>query len=352
MNNNRPFAHEPCATGIDKLVLTSQDFIIKDASTTGLQLKHGFTDLATGEQKEGFLFKDKTGRSISGASAFLNTEQYNLNINSYGLQVTFNPSKTYHPYELCTDAKVLEKRIETLSKDIYGRGIRLDIEQANISRIDLAKNAEMSQPCIAYSPVLSWLNIQRAKRSAMYPDGHTSNNNKFGLNFYNKGKELRENDIQVIQHDNMMRCELQLKGTQSVCKRIGIGNIKTLYESGITPLNDFYNDTLTKDIFKSKNITQYRISYTGTKETLMSLKDTYGQSALNMFYSMYGIGELINEVGSLQAFEKMLSELGYHRNTILKHRKRILSLLDIQKNITKQSGIGKLYKELLYKFAS
>lgn len=352
MNNNRPFAHEPCATGIDKLVLTSQDFIIKDASTTGLQLKHGFTDLATGEQKEGFLFKDKRGRTISGASAFLNTEQYNLNINSYGLQVTFNPSKTYHPYELCADAKVLEKRIETLSKDIYGRGIRLDIEQANISRIDLAKNAEMSQPCIAYSPVLSWLNIQRAKRSAMYPDGHTSNNNKFGLNFYNKGKELRENDIQVIQHDNMMRCELQLKGTQSVCKRIGIGNIRTLYESGITPLNDFYNDTLTKDIFKSKNITQYRISYTGTKETLMSLKDTYGQSALNMFYSMYGIGELMNEVGSLQAFEKMLSELGYHRNTILKHRKRILSLLDIQKNITKQSGIGKLYKELLYKFAS
>jgi len=352
MNNNIPFAHEPCATGIDKLVLTSQDFIVKDASTTGLQLKHGFTDLATGDQKQVVLFKDKTGRSISGASAFLNTEHYNLNINSYGLQVTFNPSKTYHPYELCTDAKVLEKRIETLSKDIYGRGIRLDIEQANISRIDLAKNAEMSQPCIAYSPVLSWLNIQRAKRSAMYPDGHTSNNNKFGLNFYNKGKELRENDIQVIPHDNMMRCELQLKGTQSVCKRIGIGNIRTLYESGITPLNDFYNDTLTKDVFKSKNITQYRICYVGTKETLMSLRDIYGQSALNMFYSMYGIGELMNEVGSLQAFEKMLSELGYHRNTIAKHRKRVLSLLDIQKSITKQSGIGKLYKELLYKFAS
>ena len=352
MNNNIPFAHEPCATGIDKLVLTSQDFIVKDASTTGLQLKHGFTDLATGDQKQVVLFKDKTGRSISGASAFLNTEHYNLNINSYGLQVTFNPSKTYHPYELCTDAKVLEKRIETLSKDIYGRGIRLDIEQANISRIDLAKNAEMNQPCIAYSPVLSWLNIQRAKRTAMYPDGHTSNNNKFGLNFYNKGKELRENDIQVIQHDNMMRCELQLKGTQSVGKRIGIGNIRTLYESGITPLNDFYNDTLTKDVFKSKNITQYRISYTGTKETLMSLRDMYGQSALNMFYSMYGIGELMNEVGSLQAFEKMLSELGYHRNTIAKHKKRVLALLDIQKSITKQSGIGKLYKELLYKFAS
>jgi hypothetical protein len=351
MNINTPFAHEPCA-GIDKLIITTQDFRINDASKSGLTLRHWNTDLDTGNQEQPILFTDKAGKPIHGASAFINDEQYAININRNGLQVVFNPSKAYHPYKLCNDSKVLQERLETLAKGIKEKGFILDIEQAKISRIDLAKNANMEQPCIAYSPVFSWLNIKRAKRTAMYPDGYTSNNNRLGLIFYNKGKELRENKILVINDDKVMRCELQYKGTQSVCKRTGIGNIRSLIETGIQPLSDLYNETLLNDIFKNQESGQYPISYEGTKETLENLRRQYGQQALNYFYSIHGVSSIITEVGSLQAFESMLYEIGYHRNTVYKHKTRMMKLMKLQSNIIKKSHIGKLYKELTYKFAS
>ena len=353
MNNNRPFAHTSSASGIDKLMITTQSFIIKDASQTGLQVKHGFTNLATGEQNNPYLFTDKKGRKVEGVSAFLNTEQYGLNINQYGMQIVFNPSKAYHPYELCTDTKVLQERIETLSKDLYNKGIRLDIEQAKVSRIDLAKNAEMNEPCSAYGSVLSWLNIQRSKRSVMYPDGHSSNNNKFGLNIYNKGKELRQSGIELIDHDRMMRFELQYKSSQSVCKKTGIGKLSSLYDIGTENLHNLFTETLSQDVFKAGQSNQLQIAYTDTKEFLIQLKATYGRRAIEVFYSTYGIGTLIKDLGSIENFKKILQDLDYHRNSIRKHEKRVMEYLNIQKKmIKKSSGIGKLYKELFYKFAA
>ena len=353
MNNNRPFAHTSSASfGIDKLMLTSQAFIIKDASQTGLQVKHGFTNLATGEQSNPFLFKDKTGRKIEGVSAFLNTEFYGLNINQFGVQINFNPSKAYHPFELCNDPKILQQRIENVSKDLYSKGIRLDIEQTKVSRIDLAKNSEMIHPCIAYGAVMSLLNINRAKRNAMYPDGHSSNNNKFGLNFYNKGKELRQDGIEIIPHDRMMRCELQYKSSQSVCKRTGISTLESLYEIGTENLYNLYKETLSQDVFKAGQSNQLQISYTDIKEIIMQLQPMYGRRTMEVLYSSYGIETLINQLGSVEHFESILKDLGYHRNTITKHKKRLMQYLNLQKIISKASGIGKLFKELHLKFAA
>jgi hypothetical protein len=352
MNNNRPFVRTSRTTGIDKLMLTSQAFIVRDASKTGLQVKHGFTDLATGEQNNPYLFTDKTGRKIEGVSAFLNTDHYQLNINKYGLQVVFNPSKAYHPYELCTDINVLQERIETLSKDINGKGIRLDIEQAKISRFDLARNGIMNEPCIAYSPVLSWLNIKRSKRNAMYPDGHSSNNNRFGINLYNKGKELRNNGIELITDDKMMRCELQYKGSQSVNKRTEISTVQSLYEYGMDHLNKLYTETLSQDVFKAGQSNQLQIAYTDIKEFLSQLKQTYGRNAMQVFYSTYGVSALINDIGNIDTFKNILQDLGFGRTAIWKHEKRILEYMNVQRMIRKTSGIGKLYKELYYKFAA
>lgn len=355
MNNNRHFAHTPCAgpTGVDKLILTTRDYVIADASKTGLQIKHGFTDLATGERNESFLFKDKAGTMVSGSSAFMNCETYGVNINSFGLQIVFNPSKAYHPYELCSDNDKLQERTKQLFKDIASRGIRADFEQMRISRIDLARNAELEQPCIAYAPVFSWLNIPRAKRAARYPDGHTSNNNRFGINLYNKGKELREGGIDLISHDRMLRAELQYKGTQSVCKRTGIGNVASLFEAGTAPLHALYVETLSQDIFKAGASNQPQIVYGDIKQFIVELRKQYGDNrAMNIFYSTYGIQTLINDLGSIQHFEKILQDIGYHRNSIGKHKNRIMEYLNIQKKISKGSGTGKLFKELLYKLAA
>jgi hypothetical protein len=186
----------------------------------------------------------------------------------------------------------------------------------------------------------------------MYPDGHSSNNNKFGVNFYNKGKELRQSGIEIIDHDRMLRCELQIKGTQSVCKRTGISTLSSLYETGTEQLNEYYVETMSKDIFKAGQSNQLRISYTGIKEFLIQLQKTYGRRTFEVFYSTYGIETLMQELGTVQHFEKIMQELDYHRNTIYKQKKRVLEYMDVQRMIKKSSGIGKLYKELYYKFAS
>jgi hypothetical protein len=355
MNNNIPFAHEPCA-GIDKLTITTQDFTVRDYTKAGLTLDSGKINLDTGEQFQQHLFTDSFNREVFGYKAYYNdADNHTVNVNQYGLQVVFNPSKAYHPYKLCNDTKVLQERIETLEKQLRQKGIIFNMDNAKISRIDLAKNAQMNLPCVAYRQVLDALRIPRAKRNAMYPDGHSSNNNQVGLNIYNKGKELREKKILVINDDNTMRTELQYKSTKAVSDRTGIANIGTLIDIGIRPLNKIFNETLLNDIFKSQNDLQYPIMFENIKDMLIDLKKKSPSNAIPILFQRFGVEFLLKEVGSIDGFLKILNESGYHRNSLGNHRKRILKLIEgkSQFNDMKDSkSIGNLYKELKLKFAS
>lgn len=354
MNLNRQFAHEVCA-GIDKVSLwmPAGNFDVKDGHKAGLKLKAGTIDLATGETDSTLLFRDKAGRQFEGAGAYDNSELYNLNINRYGLNLIFNPSKPYHPHHLCTGDEVLQERTERVFNDLYRKGIKADWLQARLTRIDLARNAEMEHPCVAYTPVFSLLRVPRSKRQATYPDGYGTGNNRFGFNAYNKGKELRPEHKEYDQ-DNLMRQELQFKHKDVIAKKLHVVSVNDMYEAGMEQLNKCYQDTMRGEVYKAKDLqlNQVLIPFASHLETLIDLQKEHGRQAINVWLNLYGVAGLVEAVGSTDAVLAVIDEAGYHRNTRMKYGKRIQRLMNTRAMLKQQKGIGKLYREMLQKFVA
>ena len=81
------------------------------------------------------------------------------------------------------------------------------------------------------------------------------------------------------------------------------------------------------------------------------LKAQHGKNFMSVFYRFYGTERLINELASIEQCAALFKEL-FSRNIATKHIKYLQASMNFQAGLKKTSGIGKLYKELYYKFAA
>jgi len=351
MNINTTFAHELCAspTGIDKLSLYTRDFTIRDGKRSGLTVQPAIINLSDGQDRNLPLFKDGNGKQYNGAKAYRNDELCTVNINQHGLNVILNPSKPYHPYELCRDEATLEERLNTVYKHLQAAGIKANYGGMTVSRIDLARNGSMNNPCPAYLPVFSGLGFARAKRQATYPDGHSINNNTFGLTFYNKGKEAG------TDRENLLRAELQFKKAKgSNFKGLYIGKVEDIAEVGFSHLNETYTGIMQGQVFKTDSFNgQQLITFADTLQQLNVLKEIYGpQRALTAFVGINGIEATLEATAGLDGYRRLLKQYGVHRNTIRKKLNEAQRYLALRSQMQQSKTIGKLYREMWRQFAA
>ena len=157
--------------GIDKLVLTTQDY--KQKHKLGwIYQPPSFKVTEEGEQAQG------TGKW------YMNTETFNASISEKGLLIVLNPSKPFHPYQLCSEQEKLKERTQNALNEVRGAGLEFSIDELKVSRIDISRNELMKQPFADYIPAMSLLNMAREKRQATYPSGRMIGNNQRGLIIY------------------------------------------------------------------------------------------------------------------------------------------------------------------------
>lgn len=125
--------------------------------------------------------------------------------NEKGTRILFNPSKPYHPYELCSNSSQLIERTDRVLDSIESIGISINRTEARINRLDITKNIHLEQPLMNYADALSLVKLPRAKRQAQYPSGFLSGNNTRALIIYDKSEESN------LQEFGIARGELQLR---------------------------------------------------------------------------------------------------------------------------------------------
>jgi len=186
---------------IDTIQFGMQDFIINKENKLTTKL----------------FINNKTKQTYQ--SSFYNDEILNININEKGLSVKTNLSKLYglgdnnfYPLGQNSINIAIKRTIPKLLSDI---GIKADINKAKIWRLDLFKNAFLSEPCLAYKDVLNSLNLKRT-HNRQYPDGYLIANGQREVMFYDKKKEL-ESKLGIyyikemgLNEKNIMRGELRL----------------------------------------------------------------------------------------------------------------------------------------------
>ena len=336
--------------GIDKISLHTREFNVKNTAGSGLKLKLATVDLNTGENKNMILFSDSYGTPVEGVTAYANIEDlYSLNIDRRGMQVIFNPSKFLHPYNLTANPEHLNSCLNAITKDLKSRGITAPLVEANVTRIDLAKNQFMSHPCHVYSSVFPLLSVKRMKDAKTYPDGYGVHNTRWGLNFYNKGREQK---LELI--NNLMRGELQFKQKQVVTKQVGITIYRNLIEASYDHFKGSFDKNMNDNVFNTKSLSnQLPMNFTGVQETLMELVKVKKQGAVNLLKNMYGIQYLLEQVGGVDRFRLLLFEAGLSKQAVIKNIKKAKLDLQLSSKIHgNKSMMGKLYQELILKFAA
>lgn len=335
--------------GIDKISLHTREFNVKNTSGSGLKLKLATVDLNTGENKNMILFSDSYGTPVEGITAYANIEDlYSLNIDRRGMQVIFNPSKFMHPYNLTSQPDHVNLCLAAITKDLKGRGITAPLQDANVTRTDLAKNELLNHPCHLYSSVFPLLSVKRMKDPKTYPDGYGVHNTRWGVNFYNKGRE------QNLEIHNLMRGELQFKQKQVVHKQVGISTYRNLIEAGSDHFKDTFNRNMSENVFNIKSLSnQLPMNFSDVQETFMQLVKVQKQGAVNHLIRMYGAQYLLEQVGGVDRFRSLLYEGGLSKQAVIGNIKKVKRDLE---NSTKIRGnnsmMGKLYRELILKFAA
>jgi hypothetical protein len=340
-------------TGIDKLGLTTPDFSVYRVENSGLWVRPCMQEMGKEKKDEPFVLVDRFGGRMSGEKAILNDPLFNLTINQYGMSLTFNPSKPYHPHQLVSDDKTLFERVQTVVTRLEERGIIFDLNGSKLTRVDTAKDVVLNNPVHNYQPIFSTLRMPRSTHQAQYPDGYHTGNNSRSCVIYNKGEERRKDHPEIfdLYGHRLMRGEFQVKKL-GIKTHLELKVFEDLKNQGIDHIKRKYSEWMLKQIFSVKTIgdTQ-QITFEGSVEIMLKLKELNPQSWEMRYRRLFGAEELVRLHGGVNNYLQSVGYVAGNRKTPNKARKELLQDLQIRKEIVENSW-GSLYEELKRKFAA
>lgn len=334
--------------GIDKIVLTTRNFSIKDVSILGQNrnIPQGKTeeDLPVLGIDTGFGHMEM----IRANGAYYNDVNglYNLSVNKTGAQVIFNPSKVLHPYNLVTDIREVKKVGEAITNALRQHGILLNLETCNVSRLDLAKQEVMTRSIRTYSSAFNFMQGKRMT-STGYENGYRFGNKQTEATFYDKGIESN------LPIENLMRCEPKFKTTQAVQKRSGIKSYGDILHSDSGHLTDIYNRYLNNVLFDRNVSYQTTLNFEQEVDKLKYFRSIMGRNAVMNYLICNSIDSLTMQFGSIEVLFEIMAKAGFKRNQIYKQRKQIYTIMQsADSGRVSEISIPQLINELQQKFAA
>jgi hypothetical protein len=338
--------------GIDKLILTCKhgDFEVENYSNRDIWGK------VSNEYQGGSelpLFSDKTSNPTRATKIYHNAEKFNVNINSFGMQMIFNPSLFYHPTELISAGDKLVDSLNYLKLETQKIGIDCNFEHLKIDRFDYAKNINLSQPLSYYHPALNMLKMSRAKKKETGDTYYLGNKTNQAC-FYDKGNLILGDKKASMLNGTFARVELRALKNEGASTHFKIGRLIDLVNANPTQLDESYRDFFNKKVFKNQTeSTQLMIDFGDEIENFVTLKRNNPKSYFNKWLMLNSIESLFYSFQSLEQIEKFLLCAGEHRINVHRHIAKIRDLVNEFSNIERKSiSAVSLLKELKYKIAS
>jgi hypothetical protein len=305
MNNN---------FGVDKvgLYLPYDLMEIKSSSSVEIQGTKALND----SSEMPLLFVTDNGQAVHGNKGILNTDKFNFTVSGSGGLLTFNPSKPYHPYELCGSSDELTQRVELVTSELENFGISGDWKSAKLTRLDFAKNVQLDTPLSNYTQSLNLVNFARSRRQAQYPDGYMTGNNSRGLIIYNKSLESS------LEDKGITRGELQLKNSEATKSIAGSYTDKDLISNGL----ELFNKVIVKTFNIEKRVSnELSIPYGSLVQSFAKIKEEHGRNASQVFKKYMGSKALLDEIGIEVWLSYCAEVMGYDKKRIKREKKDILT---------------------------
>lgn len=325
--------------GVDKIELTTKEYSIKNLKTNQFGIDKTIKQ-GIGEPSQTWV--DECGNLVNAWKIYHNGIG-NYSINDFGLKISFNPSKIFHPYNLIsTSDKQYHESFKKIHDECKKIGLHFDLESCAPVRIDIAKNVEMNHDLIMYENAFKLLKGKRMKNQRFYEGGYLIKSTQNQISFYDKRNELLANNINIEMHENnLLRGEMRLTSTKSVGKKLNISTIQNFNDFSENEVADIYKTFLNKMIFpKQFESTQSIIDFNKESEILKQCHRIYGRNFIDTYLALKSIDMLILEFGNLNNFKNFLSDTIQFgsRNTINNIMKKIESKLLFKANIDSQKN--------------
>jgi hypothetical protein len=343
--------------GIDKIALHTRDFKpldLTDASLWGVNANR-----KQGSIGELPTWKDSKGHEIKANGFHHNTDLFNLTIDYKGCNISFNPSKIKHEYNLLSTGVEFKETISTIETEI-NKICSLDFKNMSLCRFDLARNESMDFPISMYFGGLRLLKGKRSE-SRNEPEGFYIGNRTHQSIFYNKETGLKYSlgNSNFITPPNFMRGECRYLKSLSVKRYAnGIRNINDLFELSPSDLDLSYKNYFNKVIFvRSKLGLQLKIDWNDEIELFKALKKDKPKGYFSYWLQLNSINNLMDQFGSMQSVKDFISsdELGESTSARYRNLQKLEQLIALRGQLDKQRNVvndASLLQEIKQRFVA
>lgn len=338
--------------GIDSIKLRVTDY--KLCPSSGLQLQVAPLDIQTGEQKNIVLY-DRDGLKLEGQKAYRNTDLYNLDLKESGMFVKFSIPKVINGHnDLPVNVELTRKALQTVQEDLQKNDIKVSLESAYLSRLDLFRQEEMSNTFLDYVPVFGLLRGQRMNKRD-YGTSFLFYNSAREVCFYDKDQERAIKEGKKLQgSSNNMRSEVRLLTHKPIIKT-GLdiaSDILNNYES----LLSIYQEEVKRVIKSPGQVGRSLLVQSDLISEMEQMKEVSGKFGLrevkrHMHY--FGVSSLLERV-SCENYIQTVLQVSDHKNKrdLERQVNEFLQSCFFNFKSHLDTNIKQLYEELYLKFVA
>ena len=304
--------------GIDKLNTVVRSFTVPDAKRLNVDVYGRRAGQDVAEQRP-LLNDELTGEIVQGRRAYYNGQDYSLNIDGRGMQVVCSPSKVLHPnrpYLLTNDPDEIHSAYDVIRKRIQtDTGILLDYSDANVCRLDIARQHEMPRSIRNYAPAFQLLKLKGTREQRRNYGDQTWNFNSsksaHQFSFYDKLTEYLSSSSSATTHNvpdsNYLRAELRLLKTDYIRKTTKTnGTFNELLNGGTEMYSATYDTYLRGKLFHGNYQTELAFDVDRLEHLFYSLnerrqRDTGGTGTYNRIVQqvavVVGVRDIVDRIG-------------------------------------------------------
>lgn len=339
--------------GIDSIKLRVTDYSL--GQCPGLQLQYAPVDIQTSEQKNTVLY-DRDGIRLDGQKAYRNTDLYNLDLSESGLFVKFSIPKVINGNnDLPVNLEMTRKALQTVQEDLQSNDIKVDLERASLSRIDLFRQEIMSNTFLDYVPVFGLLRGQRMNKRD-YGTSFLFYNSAREVCFYDKDQEraMKEGKKTGLFSSKNVRSEVRFLAHRPIIKT-GLdiaSDILNNYES----LKSIYQEQMKAVIKEPGQVGRSLLVQEDLQSEMEQIRNCTGKFGLREVkehIQFFGVSSLLDQV-SFENYIQTVLQVSDHKNKRDLQRKVTNFMQGCFFNFKRElnTDIRKLYEDLYLKFVA
>lgn len=276
------------------------------------------------------------GKPVCGAKAYLNTERLNFTLQprSPGGGALFSGAPAFATVS-CSLPKVLHgSNVEALDRDgaaeafriveeeLAEAGVRTEIEQALLSRVDLFRNIDASEPFRCYAPLFTVLDAKRTQRRE-YGSTYLWHNTLREVCVYDKREELlRAGESPAGLPANCLRFEYRALKSRSVLSLLDCGKTVRELLRGYSGVQRAYRGAMEKELFYVKPGEVEAFSGSQLERDMLAFRERYGKQWLSRFVEAVGAVEIARQA-DLETVRQIVERLSGDRKKAWRLTKRL-----------------------------